>query len=223
MSASYSSLTVRNQLTITGANVTNGAGNLTFPTTTTTIVGRNTTDTLTNKTITSSTMNDSTNIVGANNLYNGSTWTGAISGSTPAVGQVLTVTAPGVFQFQSSAGPTPGSGTTTDGVTPVTLATIAIPINTEYKLDTNIVAKRTDVSIAGYGFSQDLSSGFANVSGTITQNGGVGNYASRVFADAAVSALTASYVISGTNVLIQVTGLAAVTLSWKSYTTISSV
>lgn len=222
MSASFQNLTARNQLTITGATVTN-VGTLTFPTTTTTIVGRNTTDALTNKTITSSTMNDSTNTVGANNLYNGSTWTAAISGPTPTVGEVLTCTATGVVQFQTGSGTTNGSGTTTDGTTPVTLATIAIPSNTVYLLKTDLVGKRTDTLVAGYAFSQTYSAAFENVSGTITEAGGVNNYSSQIWSDTNTQGLSAVYTISGTNVLIQITGLAAITLSWNSYTTIRNV
>lgn len=221
MSASFQSVTARNQLTITGATVTN-VGTLTFPTITTTIVGRNTTDALTNKTITSSTMNDSTNTVGANNLYNGSSWTVAISGPTPTVGEVLTCTSAGVVQFQTGS-TTNGSGTTTDGVTPVTLATIAIPANTVYLLKTDLVGKRTDTLIAGYAFSQTYSAAFENVSGTVTEAGGVNNYSSQVWADTNTQGLSTAYTISGTNVLVQITGLATMTFSWNSYTTTRSV
>jgi hypothetical protein len=223
MSASFQSLTVRNSLTITGATVTNGGGTLTFPTTTTTIVGRNTTDALTNKTITNSTMNDSTNTVGANNLYNGSTWTAAISGPTPTVGEVLTCTSAGILQFQTGSGTTNGSGTTTDGVTAVTLATIAIPSNTVYMLATDVVAKRTDTLVAGYAFGQKYTAAFENVSGTVTEAGGVNNFSSQVFADTNTAGLTMTYTISGTNVLVQVTGLTGITLSWNSFTTIRNV
>lgn len=218
MSASFQAVTARGALTITGATVTNGAGTLTFPTTTTTIVGRNTTDTLTNKTI-----NDPTNTVGANYLYNGSTWSVQLLGSTPTVGQVLTITSSGVAQFQSGSGTSNGSGTTTDGTTAVTLATIAIPANTVYLLKTDVVAKRTDSLVAGYAFSQNYSATFENVSGTVTQAGGATQYISQVLSDTNTAALTMTYTISGTNVLIQVTGLAAITFSWNSYTTIRNV
>lgn len=219
MSASFQTLTVRSGFTITGASVTNGAGTLTFPTSTTTLVGRNTTDTLTNKTI-----NDPTNTVGANNLYNGSVWSLQLQGaSVPTVGQILTITSTGVAQFQSGAGTTNGSGTTTDGTTLVTLATIAIPSNTVYLLKTDAVAKRTDSLVAGYGFSQTYSAAFQNVSGTVTQAGGATQYSSQVWSDTNTAGLTITYTISGTNVLIQTSGLAATTFSWNSFTTVRNV
>src|SRR5271163_3363627 len=57
---------------------------LSLPISTDTLVGRNTTDILLNKTI-----NSTTNTVGANVLYNGSTWNVPIGGAAPTADQVL--------------------------------------------------------------------------------------------------------------------------------------
>lgn len=222
MTESVSNIVIRTNMNFTGATVTN-TGTLTFPTTTTTIVGRDTTDALSNKTITSSTMNSSTNTVGANNLYNGSTWTAAISGPTPTTGQVLTCTGAGVLQFATASNsPVTGTGTTTDGTTLVTLATIPIPAGTSY-LITDLVGKRTDQVVTGYAYSQTYKASFENISGTVTQAGGAGQYISQVMADTNVAGLSTTYTISGTNVLVQITGLAATTLQWDSFTTVRSV
>lgn len=222
MSLNEYNVTVRNNFNITGATVTN-VGTLTFPTSTTTIVGRDTTDTLTNKTITNSTMNSSTNTVGANNLYNGSSWTVALTGATAPVGSVLTVTSAGNAQFSTTAVPTTGSGTTTDGTTPLTLSTIAIPTNSVVYLRTEIVGKRTDTNTTGYAMSQVFGATYENVTGTVTQAGGAGMYSSQTYSDTNTAALTVVYTISGTNILVQITGLTGITFAWNSWTTARSV
>jgi len=168
-------------------------------------------------------MNSSTNTVGANNLYNGSTWTVALSGATPTVGQVLTITSAGVAQFSSSAVPTNGSGTTTDGTTLVTLATIPTTTNGTFMLTTDVVGKRTDQNVTGYAFSQRFVATYENITGSVTQAGGATAFSSQVYADTNTAALTVVYTISGTNILVQIIGLAAITFSWNSFTTVRSV
>jgi len=223
MSASYNVLTVRSQLIITGATVTN-VGTLTFPTITTTIVGRNTTDALTNKTITSSTMNDSTNTVGANNLYNGSTWTFPLAGSSPTDQQVLTfVAGSSNIQFvnANSGGVTTGTVVTTTA-TPATVQTVATTSNTVYNIVSTVVARRTDAATEG--FSSIVTASFKNVAGTVTQIGGTGNTSIEVYADTGVTdTWSVGYTISGTNVTIVVTGQTGKTISWNSFTVARSV
>jgi hypothetical protein len=220
MSGSYNILTARSQFIFTGATVTN-TGTLTFPTITTTIVGRNTTDALTNKTITSSTMNDSTNTVGANNLYNGATWSIPLGGPAPSDGQVLTYSAAGTNIQFSSGGATSGSGTTTTAA-PTVIQTVPTATNTVYEVTTVFVAKRTDAAVEG--FSGEISAGFKNVAGTVTQIGGTGNTAFTTFSDTGVSdTWTVNFVITGTNITVSVTGQVAKTISWVCYSTVRSV
>lgn len=223
MTTSYSTVIARNNLIFTGATVTNG-GTLTFPTTTTTIVGTDTTDTLTNKTFTNSTINDPTNNVAANSLYNGAVWSATLSGGvTPTVGQVLTYTAAGVAQFSTFTGALTGSGTTTDAVTPVVVGTIPVATDTVVNIRTDVVAKRTDTAPAGFGYTQVLQATFVNSAGTVTFAGGSGNFGSQIFSDAAAAGITVTFIIVGTNVTISVTGIAAQTYAFNSYSVVRTV
>lgn len=209
MSRSEFNFIVRNNLNITGATVTN-VGTLTFPTSTTTIVGGDTVDTLTNKTI-----NSTTNTVAANILYNGATWNIPLGGSAPSAEQVLTFSG-GVLQFtNANANATAGTAITTTA-TPTTTTTIPIPLNDVLILDTNASAIRTDGG-GTESFGYQLISTFKNVAGVVTETA-PGGSAQLIFNEAGSATWNVTYVISGSNVLVTVTGEAAKTISWKTLT-----
>lgn len=207
MSRTVSELNVLNQLTISGATVNNG-GILTFPTSTTTIVGTDTTNTLTNKNITGT-----TNTVDANNLRNGSTWVISLSGSAPINGQKLTYN--GTNAVWESDDSTVATVTTTDA-TVTALETIATTSDQSYLIRTRVTSRRSDSGSESNGYV--LTGLFKNVAGTVTQV----NITDRLeFEDS--SAWNTIFAISGTNILINVTGEASKTIQWKSSTETLSV
>lgn len=207
MSRTVSDLTVLNQLTINGATVNNG-GMLTFPTATTNIVGTDTINTLTNKNITGT-----TNTVDANNLRNGSTWIIPLSGAAPINGQKLTYD--GTNAVWVSDNDAIATVTTTDA-TVTTLDTIATSSNVSYFIKTKIIARSSDPGSQSNGYQ--LIGIFNNSAGTVTQ---VSTTDRLEFENN--STWNAVFTISGTNVVINVTGEASKTIQWKSSTETISV
>ena len=212
MSRTVSDLTVLNQLTISGATVVNGTGGtggiLTFPTSSTTIVGTDTTNTLTNKTITGTTNN-----VDANNLRNGSSWVIPLSGVAPTNGQILTYNGTGAVWMANDSNVTTA---TTSGATATTLDTVATTSDTSYFIKTKIIARRSDSGSETNGYQ--LIATFQNVSGTVTQ---VTTTDRLEFENS--SAWNAVFTISGTDILIVVTGETGKTIQWKGSTEVISV
>lgn len=214
MSFTVQNLSVTDTFNLPQGEIDVGANVLTLPSATDTLVGQTTAATLTNKTI-----NDPSNNVGANSLYNDSVWSAPLGGaSAPVVGDVLTFVAGGSIQFQPPSGSGSlitgtGSGT---GVTPVVLASVPLPtagqtvfINTDVVGDSG-----TD------GYASVIKAAFKNVGGTVTQVGGAPVVATEVYADPALAGVVVSYVISGTNINVQVVGVVAATINYNSYSVV---
>lgn len=112
----------------------------------------------------------------------------------------------------------PGGAVTIVTTTTATITTIdTIPIITGkvFKINADVVAKKTDLTEKGGFLKQAI---FANNSGTVSQQG----ITSSLFHNAQAG-WNVTIVISGTNVLIRVKGAAGANINWKCSRTAVSV
>lgn len=115
----------------------------------------------------------------------------------------------------------PGYIATTDA-TVTTLATIAIPVSATVRVQVQVAARRT----AGGGSPEDgagyqIDATYKNVAGTATLIGAL----TATYTAEDVAAWAATLTISGSNVLVRVTGVVGTSISWNcvaSLVTISS-
>ncbi len=106
---------------------------------------------------------------------------------------------------------------TTDATPNVTLQTIAIPNNSVLTIKTNVQAIKT----AGVGVGTIFSGGsferiavYQNIGGVVTISGAV----QTSFTGSAIAGLDSTLIISGTDVLVAVTGVAADDITWTCIT-----
>lgn len=106
--------------------------------------------------------------------------------------------------------------TTTDA-TVTTLHTFAIPSSSVYSIHAFVLARRTGgvsgTGATGDGAEIELRGRYKNVGGTVTLIGALTQVIDREAAGAS-AAWTATLTVSGTNVLLQVTGAASMNVSW---------
>jgi len=151
--------------------------------------------TFNNNSFTNSIIDNSTNIVSAGTLFNGTTWSVALSGSAPSAGQVLYATSSSSAQWESLPSYITGPGSsTTNGIalygntSGSTLISSAVTIDTNSNLNmgnstatSNNIYKGGNIFIHNYNNSigiGDSSVGSGNLSSvTGTLNYGLGPYA----------------------------------------------
>ncbi len=112
---------------------------------------------------------------------------------------------------------------TTDATANVTAQTIAIPTGTVLSLDSTIVYRKTGgagVGTTGDGTTIKLNSSVKNVGGTLTLDIIQNTYTGITNAIAGVSA---TYTVSGTNVLVSVTGVVNDNITWNVITKVNTV
>ena len=134
-------------------------------------------------------------------------------------GQVLTWN--GTSWGAASVGPgtlfTEVQGTvTTLNATPVTLITYPVSVDGTYNVAVNIAAKN---NINGNGNIYTIVGGFKRVAGVLTQLGST----SQLISEEDDLTLNADFLISGSNLIITVTGNASLSVSWKGIAQIVSV
>lgn len=125
-------------------------------------------------------------------------------------GQAITTDGAGNLQFASVPSETVNMVSTTDA-TPTTIATLSTTSNSASYVISRIVAKNTtdNTTVAAY----TLSASFKNTAGTLTQVG-----IDDLLSFENTTSWNVSTSISGTDILIQVTGQAAINITWMSYT-----
>ncbi len=192
--------------------------------------------------------NELINVVATGSAVNEITVTNATTGNAPSIsasgndtnidlalsgkgtGQIIigVLTMPGSDGDANQVLKTDGSGNLSFGDVPVltvdtvtttnnsstTISTLSTATDTVYLVETHIVARRTDASNEGGCFV--IKSFFRNDSGTVTKIGEDKISASDSPWDADAS-------ISGTNILISVTGEAAKTVNWRASSRITQV
>ena len=112
---------------------------------------------------------------------------------------------------------------TTDATANVTAQTIAIASGTVASLETTIVYRKTGgagVGTTGDGTVIKLNSSVKNVAGTLTLDIVQNTYSGTTNAIAGVSA---TYTVSGTNILVSVTGVVNDNITWNAVTHFSKV
>jgi len=102
---------------------------------------------------------------------------------------------------------------TTANNTPTTVATVATTTDTTILIVSQLTAIRTDVADSNAAFQ--IRAGFKNTSGTVTQLG-ADDLAS--FVEPLALPYTVDTSISGTNIIIRVTGETGHTVDWKATT-----
>ncbi len=112
---------------------------------------------------------------------------------------------------------------TTDATANVTAQTIAIPTNKVVSLESTIVYRKTagaGVGVIGDGTLIKLNSSVKNVAGVLTLDIVQNTYSGITNAIAGVSA---NYIVSGTNILVAVTGVLNDDITWNVITKINTV
>lgn len=112
---------------------------------------------------------------------------------------------------------------TTDATVNVTAQTIAVPTDKVVSIESTIVYRKTagaGVGTVGDGTTIKLNSSVKNVSGTLTLDTVQNTYTGTTNAIVGVSA---TYTISGTNVLVSVTGVVNDSITWNVITKINTV
>jgi len=206
------------------ATIVNG-GTLTLPSTTDTLIGQNTTDTLTNKTIIGAA---SGNSIAADQLATtGSTV--AINNNVPSAGQALIATSSTSASWQTIVANIPGetvsSATlqTTDATPNQVLQTLAVPSGSVFYIATKVAGNDTTTPA---GFLIKIDAAFYSTGGTVSI---IGSPYAICFAGGnfnpgdGYTVGDVTLAISGTNILIQVTGQAGQTINWQSATTYVTV
>ena len=110
-----------------------------------------------------------------------------------------------------------GATVATVNATVTTLQTIAIPLNTVVTIKTNVKARKTaggGVGIIGQGCGYERIATYQNIAGVVTIAGAV----QASYTGEAIGAFDATLTISGTNVLVRVTGAAADNVTWTNIT-----
>lgn len=118
---------------------------------------------------------------------------------------------------------TGGTVNTTDATANVTAQTIAVPTNKVISIESTIVYRKTGgagVGTTGDGTTIKLNSSVKNISGTLTLDTVQNTYTGTV--NAIIGAI-ATYTISGTNVLVSVTGVVNDNITWNVITKINTV
>lgn len=100
---------------------------------------------------------------------------------------------------------------TTSDASATTLQTIGTASNTVRFVEANIVFRFTSGANTGKGGRMKVSQSFNNISGTVTANNLI-----KEFDIPAATTVNAEYTISGTNILLRVTGMASVNIQWSS-------
>lgn len=219
--------------TINSPVLTNSGNTLTLPTTTDTLVGRATTDTLTNKTLIADNCqfvddNIATrvlrfNLSGTNALELRSTQTADHIQTFPdADGDILLTTATqsitnkdftnGTSAFSGKVTQVAASVQTTAATTP-TLVTIPIATNTTYMIESHLVAYCTAGASINTSSAQRFITRAQQVAGVITGGVVVNSFSNQFLTNLAHTA-------SGTDILVQITGIAANTINWTVYVTV---
>jgi len=112
---------------------------------------------------------------------------------------------------------------TTDATANVTAQTIAIPTDKVVSLETTIVYRKTGgggVGSVGDGTTIKLNSSVKNVAGTLTLDTIQNTYTGITNSIAGVSA---TYTISGSNILVSVTGVVNDNITWNAITKVNTV
>lgn len=180
------------------------------------LIGRSTSDTLINKTITAS-----TNTVSANSLKTSGSDVNISTAAPPSSGQILTATSPtlAIWQDISIPGTSLSSGSiTTNNSTSTTIETLSISTpNKTYLISSKISAYNTTDNNAG---AYKIEGAFVNIAGTISSLDlpMISSWIS--ISSPFTQNSSIAFQISGTNILIQVTGAASKSINWKSATSI---
>jgi hypothetical protein len=112
---------------------------------------------------------------------------------------------------------------TTDATANVTAQTISVATNTVISIESTIVYRKTSgagVGTTGDGTTIKLNSSVKNVGGTLTLDTVQNTYTGTTNSIAGVSA---TYTISGTNVLVSVTGVVNDNITWNVITKVNTV
>lgn len=110
----------------------------------------------------------------------------------------------------------------TTNATPATLATIPIAASNTYLIHAHVIARRTGgvAGTADDGAAYSLKSAYTTKTGTVTLLGGS---ALEAVVKEDVGAYDAALVISGTDVIVQVTGVANTNITWHATVRVSRV
>ncbi len=100
--------------------------------------------------------------------------------------------------------------TTTGDATPTTLSTIATTTDSAYVITSNVVA----VSTAGDSLNIKQSCKVNNIGGVLSA---LTIFDTSIVSDAALATASVSFIASGTNILVQITGVALTDINWKGY------